>query len=93
MLRTTDIPLVTPCLTIIAGTGGNLSEGEKGEDVASRATYESPAEEGGSFMVEVRERRGRSLVPNRRQEKTKKPLELHRYENRTSPDVMATTSH
>ena len=53
-LRTTDISLVTPCLIIIAGTGGDLSEGENGGvDADSRTTYESPAEGGESFMVEV----------------------------------------
>jgi hypothetical protein len=38
----------------MVGTGGDLSEGEKGGvDVGSRTAYESPAEGGGSFMVEV----------------------------------------
>jgi hypothetical protein len=51
-LRTRDVPLVKPCLSIIAGTGANFSEcEERGGNAASRVTYEFAAEGGGDFMV------------------------------------------
>ena len=91
-LRTTDSPLATPFLIIIAGTGGDLSEGEKGGLPASRTIYE---EGGGSFMVEVEGNRVRALRIDRSptadgEKVNQKPHELHVSKNGHHPDVMAT---
>lgn len=52
-LRTLDVSLVNPCLSVITGTGVDLSEGEEREgNAVSRATCGSSAEGGGDFMVE-----------------------------------------
>lgn len=54
-LRTRDVSLVKPCLSIIVGTGVSLFEGEeRGGRAASRVTYDPSAEGGGAdFMVEL----------------------------------------
>jgi hypothetical protein len=52
-LRTTDDTLLAkPCLTIMTGIGGNLSEDEeRGGNATPRTMYESPADGGGDSIV------------------------------------------
>lgn len=53
--RTKDFSRVKPCLSIIVGVGGILSEGEdNGGKAASRATYCSSVEREGDLMVEMK---------------------------------------
>lgn len=62
VLRTIEVSLVEPCLTIIVGTGDSWSEGvQMVGNAASRTTYESSVEGEGDFMVELEGKKARSL--------------------------------